>query len=210
MAKEIINNPFAAGGLPMANKVIHRTYRMDFENKRITGMIDNLDACRQAIIKALMTKRFAYQIYDGQYGCDIANKIGNSSLTDAYFDSDIPAMVSDALRTVDTVIGVEDVTFNIIARDSVDIEAEIQTIYGGIGISQTISPYRPVSPIYGGGFVAFEMRDGGLYGQQTKVALYQQGIITTEIRDGKLYVQYENVDEIGLEMRNGGLWAVFS
>lgn len=129
MAEEIIFNPFEADDLSEAN-TIHRTYKMDFDKKRIIGMIDGFDASKQAIQKALLTKRFAYQIYDDQYGCDIANKIGNTSLTPDYLDSDIPFMLQDMLVPDDTIIGVGDVEFEMLASDSVFIKCLIQTIYG--------------------------------------------------------------------------------
>ena len=79
-------------------EIIYRTYRMDFKNKRIIGMVDGVDAAVQAIFKALQTRRFAHIIYDDQYGCDIFNKIGNLSLTQSYLDTDIPAMIEDTFQ----------------------------------------------------------------------------------------------------------------
>ena len=138
MAEEIIINPFEEDDLSEAN-TIHRTYRMDFDKKRIVGMVDGLEATQQAVAKAMMTKRFAYQIYDDQYGCDIANKIGNTSLTQEYLDSDIPVMIEDMLLPDDTVTGVGDVTFEMLDRDSLFIKLLVETIYGNAEIEGVIA-----------------------------------------------------------------------
>lgn len=60
----------------LEESIIYRTYRMDFQNKRIIGMIDGLEATGQGMFKALQTRRYAYEIYDDQYGSDIMNKLG--------------------------------------------------------------------------------------------------------------------------------------
>lgn len=138
MATEVISNPFAGDDLSGLG-TIYRTYRMDFENRRIIGMVDNADATKQAVLKAMMTRRFAYQIYDDQYGCDILNKIGNVSLTRDFMDSDIPAMVEDMLLPDETVTGLGDVSYEMLDRDSVGIECVVHTIYGDQNIEGVIA-----------------------------------------------------------------------
>lgn len=134
---EVINNPFSTDDFDASN-TIRRTYRMDFKNKRIAGFVDGLEAAKQGIAKAIMTKRFAHQIYDDQYGCDILNKVGSSSLTKEYLDSDIPAMIEDTFLTDDAITGVSNVRYNMADRDSVEIYAEIQTIYGNVDLEEVI------------------------------------------------------------------------
>ncbi|MDO4650433.1 MAG: DUF2634 domain-containing protein [Eubacteriales bacterium] len=109
---------------------VYRTYRMDFENKRIIGMVDGLEASMQAAFKAMQTKRFAYLIYDSQYGCDVFNKIGNLDLSSAYLDNDIPAMIEDAFLNDETILGIEDLEYEIQGRDGVVIQFTISTIFG--------------------------------------------------------------------------------
>lgn len=109
---------------------IYRTYRMDFENKRIIGMVDGMDAAAQAIFKALQTRRFAHLIYDDQYGCDVFNKIGNLNLTPAYLDTDIPVMIEDAFLNEEMILGISDIEYEILNGDSVNISFAISTIFG--------------------------------------------------------------------------------
>lgn len=117
---------------------IYRTYKMDFEKGRIAGMIEGVEATIQYAQKALQTKRYAYPIYDDQYGCDIFNKIGNPSLTEDFFDSDIPVMIEDALSPDDSVEGIEDVDFEMEDRDSVLLSFTINTSYGDIDMEGVV------------------------------------------------------------------------
>lgn len=117
----------------------YRTYKMDFENKRIVGMTSGADAARQAIFKALQTRRYAHLIYDDQYGCDIFNKIGDSDLTQEYLDSDIPVMIEEALLSEDMVIGIGELNYNMIDTDSIHIIFEAQTIFGDFDMKEVLN-----------------------------------------------------------------------
>lgn len=117
---------------------VYRTYRMEFKNKRIIGMVDGVEAAAQAMFKALQTRRFAYLIYDDQYGCDIFNKIGNLNLTQSYLESDLPSMIEDTFLNEEMVRGINDLEFDIISGDSVAIQLAVSTIYGDATIEGVI------------------------------------------------------------------------
>lgn len=117
---------------------VYRTYRMDFKNKRIIGMVDGVEAAAQAMFKALQTRRFAYLIYDDQYGCDIFNKIGNLNLTQSYLEADLPSMIEDTFLNEEMVRGINDLEFDIISGDSVAIQLAVSTIYGDATIEGVI------------------------------------------------------------------------
>lgn len=123
---------------PLEEEPVYRTYRMDFKNKRIIGMVDGVEAAAQAIFKALQTRRFAYLIYDDQYGCDIFNKIGNLNLTQSYLESDLPSMIEDTFLNEEMVRGINDLEFDIISGYSVAIQLAVSTIYGDATIEGVI------------------------------------------------------------------------
>lgn len=110
--------------------IIYRTYRMDFQNKRIIGMVDGLDAAGQNMAKALQTRRYAYEIYDDQYGCDLMNKIGNVDLSPGYLEADIPAIISDTFLNMEEIVEVGDLQFEILSGDSVYVSFTAATIFG--------------------------------------------------------------------------------
>lgn len=136
--RTIIDAPFSGDDLEN-DAIIHRTYAVDFEHKRIGGMIDGKEAAEQAIWKAMQTKRFAYLIYDDQYGCDVFNKVGSADLTPEYLDNDIPAMIEDCLLPDDIVDGVEEITFEMVDNDSVRINCTVRTIYGDTELKGVIN-----------------------------------------------------------------------
>ena len=123
---------------PLEEEPVYRTYRMDFKNKRIIGMVDGVEAAAQAIFKALQTRRFAYLIYDDQYGCDVFNKIGNLNLTQSYLEADLPSMIEDTFLNEEMVRGINDLEFNIISGDSVAIQLAVSTNYGDATIEGVI------------------------------------------------------------------------
>ena len=123
---------------PLEEEPVYRTYRMDFKNKRIIGMVDGVEAAAQAMFKALQTRRFAYLIYDDQYGCDIFNKIGNLNLTQSYLEADLPSMIEDTFLNEEMVRGINDLEFDIISGDSVAIQLAVSTIYGDATIEGVI------------------------------------------------------------------------
>jgi len=84
-----------------------RTYRLDFENGVIGDFIDDDEALRQAIVKAIRTARFRYLIYDDQYGSELEDLIG-SDVTDAFLNEEIPRVIREALIYDDRIADVRD------------------------------------------------------------------------------------------------------
>lgn len=109
---------------------VYRTYGMDHAHGRIRGKIDGEEACRQAIWKILSTRRFAYFLYDDQYGSDVFNKIGLIGLTPEYLDADIPVMVEEALTYDDRVTAVRNFAYERVGTDAVHVSFTADTIYG--------------------------------------------------------------------------------
>lgn len=123
----------------LEESVIYRTYRMDFHNKRIIGMIDGLEAAKQNMFKALQTRRYAYEIYDDQYGSDIMNKLGNIDLSPGYLEADIPVMVSDIFLNMEEILEIDDLQFKILDTDSIYVSFTGATIFGDTIVEGDIS-----------------------------------------------------------------------
>ena len=123
----------------LEESIIYRTYRMDFQNKRIIGMVDGMEAAGQNMFKALQTRRYAYEIYDDQYGSDVMNKIGNADLSPDYLESDIPEMISDAFQNMEEILEIDDLQFEILDVDSIYVSFAASTIFGDTIIEGDIS-----------------------------------------------------------------------
>lgn len=123
----------------LEESIIYRTYRMDIQNKRIIGMIDGLEAAGQGMFKALQTRRYAYEIYDDQYGSDIMNKLGNIDLSPDYLEADMPVMISDAFLNMEEILEIDDLQFEILDVDSIYVSFAASTIFGDTIVEGDIS-----------------------------------------------------------------------
>lgn len=119
-----------------------KTYRIDWENGRINGFVDGVEAMKQFIKKALITPRFKCLIYDSQYGSELRENLMNSQMTNEYKETEIPFWVEDALIHDERVLNVYN--FNITfgehypLQDSVFVSLDVDTIYGQIPIEEVI------------------------------------------------------------------------
>lgn len=109
-----------------------RTYRIDFENGCIDGMIDGLEAVKQAITKALSTERFKNLIYSDDYGCEIKDMMMNDDNTDSFTESEIPALIKEALADDDRILSVENFAIydSSEEKDGLMVSFDVTTIYG--------------------------------------------------------------------------------
>ncbi|MGG1597605.1 DUF2634 domain-containing protein [Paenibacillus naphthalenovorans] len=98
-----------------------RTYRLDLENGRIAGMIDELDAVRQAVFMILSTDRFAYFIYSGNYGMERRAAGG--------FSLELQRLVSEALLQDDRITGIEDFQVSV-NGDEAEVSFTVVSIFG--------------------------------------------------------------------------------
>ena len=106
-----------------------RTWRMDLENGRLRTFIDDEEAIRQYIRKALMTSRNRYLIYDDTYGEELRDLIGQN-LTQDLMNVEIPRVVREAIEGDDRIQEVSDVTVTQYNSDGVLIEVTVITVTG--------------------------------------------------------------------------------
>ena len=111
------------------------TYRLDFENKRIAGDVDGLEAMVQAVRKALTTARYAERIYSGDYGSELESMIGQPF---SYIKAKARLLIEDALRADSRVKGVKRLEVVRTEADAAEIHAYILTEYGEIYVEHNI------------------------------------------------------------------------
>lgn len=130
-----------------------RTYRLNTENllsrysiqgnyltveaevytDRIAGFVDNIEAIKQAVYHILSIERYAYAIYDDNYGVELEQYIGQDF---EYLSATIQETLNEALTQDDRIFGVEVtnvektddnsalVEFNVLTRND-EIEMEV-------------------------------------------------------------------------------------
>lgn len=113
-----------------------KTYRIDFTNKRIIGMVDDRDAVLQFIRKVLNTDKYAYEIYDWFYGNDIYTMVGNPY---DYVVTRLPNILKEALLVDDRIVDVRDCTFSKSSTDVLTISCVVDTVYGEIMYEQEVT-----------------------------------------------------------------------
>ncbi len=82
-----------------------KTWKIDFEKKKITGTIDGLDALRQAVFLCLNAQRYEHVIYSWNYGVETKNLAGgNYDLVRRQLQS----AIEDALSVDSRISGISD------------------------------------------------------------------------------------------------------
>lgn len=112
-----------------------KTYKLDLNTGRISGMIDGREAVEQAIRKALATLRYGSLIYDDRYGNELGEIIHDGEASRELIEESVPGMVKDALLPDTRVIEVNDFVTEF-KDDGVYISFTAVTIFGIQKISE--------------------------------------------------------------------------
>ena len=115
------------------------TYGIDFENKRIGGMVDQHDAIRQAILKVLNTERYRYLAYTWNYGVELEDLFGKAI---PYVCPEIERRITEALEWDDRINKVHDFEFDLSVWNVVSVSFICDTIFGDVAIEQ----YHVIEP----------------------------------------------------------------
>ena len=81
------------------------TYRLDLENKRIVGRIDEVEAIQQAVLLILQTERYKFEMYSWDYGFEMDDLRGASI---PYVMSEVKQRLIDAITADDRISSLED------------------------------------------------------------------------------------------------------
>lgn len=103
------------------------TYQIDTANNRIVGKIDKNESVMQSIKKILDTDKYAYEVYDWNYGQELLKLIGKDF---AFAEAEIPRIINEALMQDDRIIEVKDFTFEKTDLNSLVVSFLVITIFG--------------------------------------------------------------------------------
>ncbi|MBW7458396.1 DUF2634 domain-containing protein [Paenibacillus sepulcri] len=70
------------------------TYKLDLRTQRVSGMVDGLEAVKQAVFKILQTVRYRHVIYSFDYGHELESLIGTNPL---FVEAEVRRMLEEAL-----------------------------------------------------------------------------------------------------------------
>lgn len=106
-----------------------KTYKIDTVSGRLVSKIDGEEAIKQALDKILITERYAWLIYDWNYGIGLDKYIGKDF---AYIKADMKKNAENALLYDDRVLQVNSVDIFRIGIDSMYIRYNVSTTNGEI------------------------------------------------------------------------------
>lgn len=110
------------------------TFGIDFERGRIKGMIDELEAVKQAVFLILQTERYRYLIFSPDYGSELEGLIGRNPL---FVQSELKRRIREALMQDDRI---EDVT-NFSVRfdgDNALVRFTVVSVFGNFEVEQEV------------------------------------------------------------------------
>lgn len=115
-----------------------KTYKLnlnDNDNDRIIGFVDKLDAVKQAVYHILSIERYAYLIYDNNYGVELEQYIGQGF---EYLYATIEETLKEALTHDLRITNILITNINKISNDTALVEFEVQSIYGNLQMGVNI------------------------------------------------------------------------
>lgn len=121
--------------LDLANEEIEettipsKTYRV--HNGRIIGMVDGLEAVRQAVEKILRTQLFEWSIYSDLYGVETDRFIGQDF---DYVKSDLERTIEEGLLYDDRVEMLENFEFVRQEKDELHVYFDVITVDGSFPV----------------------------------------------------------------------------
>jgi len=110
------------------------TYRLD--DDQIVGNTDGIEAVQQAVYHILSTERYAYAIYDDNYGVELEKYIGRSF---GYLEASIQNTLRDALLQDDRITDVTVTNIEKIKTDSALVEFTVICNRGTFGAEVNVS-----------------------------------------------------------------------
>ena len=110
------------------------TYAIDWDNGRIIGKIDELDAIAQHIHKSLITMRNQYLIYDSDYGSEIVETLLIPNVTREYIETELPSLIEEAIED-ERILQIGEIEL-IFEGENVFISFDVDTIYGELSIKE--------------------------------------------------------------------------
>ncbi|MDG0768180.1 DUF2634 domain-containing protein [Bacillus halotolerans] len=115
-----------------------QTYKIDFENGRITNeIITGLEAIKQFVYLSLHTERYAYSVFSHDIGNELQDVLADNETTDAYKKMEIPRLIEEALIYDDRVSSVSD--FEIEKQgDSFCVSFTVETDEGKLEIEEVL------------------------------------------------------------------------
>lgn len=111
------------------------TYRIDFEQGRVVGMVDGLEAVKQAVYLIMQTERYEHLIYSPDYGSELKGLVGKEP---AFIRSEMKRRITEALLQDDRIEDVADFEIEV-NGDSALVRFTVVSQYGNFEAQQEVT-----------------------------------------------------------------------
>lgn len=109
------------------------TYRV--VDNRIIGIVDGLDAVRQAVDKILRTVRYRFVIYSENYGSELESLIGKEM---DFVKADVERTITDALLADDRIDEIQQFVIAEIKGNSMTVRFNVRTLDNLFPVEQEV------------------------------------------------------------------------
>lgn len=112
------------------------TYKMHFAQSFISGIVDDLEAVKQAIYKILNTERYQYVIYSWNYGIETLDLYGEPV---TYVCPELVRRITEALTQDSRILDVSAFSFDVSQKSKVQTTFLVSTIYGDVEAERVVT-----------------------------------------------------------------------
>jgi len=112
-----------------------KTYKLDFNEKKVAGFVDGIEAVKQAIYKIIRTERYEHIIYSWNYGIELQGLFGKPK---ALVYPELKRRFTEALMQDDRITAVEDFNFSE-RKGNVTVSFTVKTIFGDVEAERTVN-----------------------------------------------------------------------
>lgn len=112
-----------------------RTYQMKNGDQRICGMVEGVEAVKQAAFKILNTERYQHIIYSWDYGIETMDLYGEPV---SYVCPELERRITEALTCDSRITEVTDFEFEIVRKGVVLATFTIHTVYGAARMEREV------------------------------------------------------------------------
>ncbi|MCM1299575.1 MAG: DUF2634 domain-containing protein [Firmicutes bacterium] len=111
------------------------TYKMNASKERIQGYTDELEAVKQAVYKILLTERYGYVMYSGNYGTELKDLFGQPI---SYVCPELERRITEALTWDDRIDSVTDFEFDLREKGTVAASFKVNSIFGSFDAEREV------------------------------------------------------------------------
>lgn len=112
------------------------TYKMNMQLNLVRGYTDGIEAMKQAIYKILLTERFQYVMYSGNYGIETLDLYGQPI---SYVCPELERRISEALLWDNRIQTVTDFEFDTSKKGIVHVSFTAHTVFGDVQAAKEVN-----------------------------------------------------------------------